>query len=98
MSGDAAALDDLLDPGYVSISTAGSPRGKAEIIVLAKSYADKHPAAQPGPFPTTSTIRVIGDAAVVTHHNATDISTDIFYYAGGQWHAWISQHTAVKPQ
>jgi hypothetical protein len=95
MTGDAAALEDLLDADYVSVGSNGKPRPKAEIIHLATAYAKAHPGAHAKPMPSTSTIRVIGDAAVVQHHSPEANSVDVFYFRDGQWHAWYSQHTQV---
>jgi hypothetical protein len=95
MTGDAAALDDLLDADYVSVGTNGKARPKAEIIRLATEYAKAHPGQHAKPMPSSSTIRVIGDAAVVQHHDPDQNSVDVFYFRDGQWHAWYSQHTRV---
>lgn len=93
VSGDAATLDTLLDADYVSTGTTGKPRSKAEIIALASGYAKAHPGEHGQPLSATSTIRVIGNAAVVQHHNASDTSVDVFYFRDGRWCAWYSQHT-----
>jgi Domain of unknown function (DUF4440) len=96
VAGDAAYLDALLDPSYVSVGTKGTPRSKAEIIGLARAYAAQHPGTQPTPLPPTSTIAVKGTAAVVTHHGDSETSVDVFYYADGHWTAWYSQHTPIS--
>lgn len=96
VSGDTATLDALLDADYVSTGATGKPRPKAEIIGLASAYAKAHPGEHAKPLPATSTIRVIGDAAVVQHHNASDTSVDVFYFKDGRWHAWYSQHTKIS--
>jgi Domain of unknown function (DUF4440) len=95
VSGDAATLEALLDAEYVSTGATGKARSKAEIIALASNYAKAHPGEHAKPLPTTSTIRVIGNAAVVQHHNASDTSVDVFYFRDGHWHAWYSQHTKI---
>jgi Domain of unknown function (DUF4440) len=95
VSGDAATLEALLDADYVSTGAAGKPRSKAEIIKLATTYAKAHPGEHAQPLPATSTIRVIGNAAIVQHHNAGDTSVDVFYFRDGRWHAWYSQHTKL---
>lgn len=97
MTGNAAVLDQLLDADYVSVGSNGKARPKAEIIDLATEYAKAHPGQHAKPLPPTSTIRVIGNAAVVQHHSATAASVDVFYFRDGQWHAWYSQHTQVAP-
>jgi hypothetical protein len=96
VSGDAATLSALLDKDYVSVGTAGKPRPKAEIIGLATAYAKAHPGEHATPMSATSTIRVIGNAAVVQHRSDGDSSADVFYFRDGHWYAWYSQHTKVE--
>jgi hypothetical protein len=96
VSGDAGTLEALLDADYVSIGTAGKPRPKAEIINLATAYAKTHPGEHATPMSATSTIRVIGNAAVVQHRGAGDNSVDVFYFRDGRWYAWYSQHTKIE--
>jgi hypothetical protein len=97
VTGDTAYLGALLDPAYVSVGTHGDARSKAEIIALAGRYATEHPGSQPAPLPATSKIDIRGSTAIVVHHNITDTSIDVFYYAAGRWRAWYSQHTSVAP-
>jgi len=93
ITGDTKALDDLLDPAYVSVSAAGVPRPKADIVAAAARFAEQHPNTPVQPLPPTSTISIKGDTAVVTHHGDKETSVDVFYYSQGRWHAWYSQHT-----
>lgn len=95
VSGDAVTLETLLDADYVSTGATGKARSKAEIIGLASNYAKAHPREHAKPLPATSTIRVVGDAAVVQHHSASDTSVDVFYFRDGRWYAWYSQHTKI---
>lgn len=95
MIGDAAYLDALLDPSYVSVNGKGVARTKAQIIALAKQYAAEHPGIQAPPLSPTSIVQVKGAAAIVTHRNDKDTSVDVFYYVDGRWRAWFSQHTSV---
>jgi hypothetical protein len=95
IGGDTATLDALLDADYVSTGANGKARPKAEIIRIAGEYAKAHPGGHATPMPSTSTIRVIGNAAVVQHHNSSDTSVDVFYFRDGRWHAWYSQHTKL---
>jgi hypothetical protein len=95
VSGDAATLDALLDAEYVSTGTNGNARPKAEIIRIARAYAKEHPGEHAKPLSSTSTIRVIGNAAVVQHHGDSDASVDVFYFREDHWHAWYSQHTKL---
>ena len=95
LGGDAAYLDSLLDPAYVSVGHAGNARPKAEIVALSKKVAEKHMMPQPPAHPATIVVR--DNAAVVTDSGSGDTSVDVFYYADGRWHAWYSQHTPVQP-
>ena len=95
VSGDTATLDRLLDAEYVSTSAAGKQRSKAEIIRLAAEFAKAHPGQHATPLAATSTIRVIGSAAVAQHHGGSETSVDVFYFKDGRWIAWYSQHTKV---
>src|SRR5689334_6277094 len=56
ITGDAATLDALLAPDYVSVNPAGKARPKAEIIEVARAYAAKHPGEHGQPMAATSTI------------------------------------------
>ncbi len=93
LSGDAAYLETLLDPAYVSVGHAGNARPKAEIIALSKTVAEKKMTPQPPDHAATIVVR--DNAAIVTDAAAGDTSVDVFYYASGRWHAWYSQHTPV---
>ena len=95
VTGDAAALDALLAPDYVSVNPAGKARPKAEIIAVATAYAAKNPGQHAQPLPATSTVELIGSAALVRHRAPTDVSIDLFEFRGGHWLARYSQHTAV---
>jgi hypothetical protein len=95
LGGDAAYLETLLDPAYVSVGHAGNARPKAEIIALAKRIAEKRMSPQPPDHPAQIVVR--DDAAIVTDSTSGDTSVDVFYYADGRWHAWYSQHTPVQP-
>lgn len=93
LAGDATYLETLLDPAYVSVGHAGNVRPKAEIVALSKKIAEKKMSPQPPAHPATIVVR--DNAAVVTDSGGGDTSVDVFYYAGGRWHAWYSQHTPV---
>jgi hypothetical protein len=95
LGGDAAYLETLLDPAYVSVGHAGNARPKAEIIALAKRIAEKKMSPQPPDHPAQIVVR--DNAAIVTDSTSGDTSVDVFYYADGRWHAWYSQHTPVQP-
>jgi hypothetical protein len=95
VSGDAETLNALLDADYVSTGTTGKSRSKGEIVQLASAYAKAHPGEHAQPLSASSTIRVIGNAAVVQHHTPNDTSVDVFYFRAGRWSAWYSQHTKI---
>jgi len=95
VTGDAATLEALLDPQYVSVNATGVARPKARIITLAHDYAAKNPGQHGSPMTATSTIRVIGKTALVQHNAPGGFSVDLFYYEGGRWQAWYSQHAAA---
>jgi hypothetical protein len=95
LGGDAAYLEALLDPAYVSVGQAGNARPKAEIVALSKKIAEKKMTPQPPDHEAKIVVR--DNAAVVTDTASGDTSVDVFYYEGGRWHAWYSQHTPVTP-
>jgi hypothetical protein len=95
VTGDAATLEALLAADYVSVNAQGKPRPKAEIVAVAKAYAAKNPGQHAQPLPATSTVDLIGAAALVRHHGPTDVSIDLFEFRAGHWIARYSQHTAV---
>jgi len=98
ITGDVPTLEALLDPDYVSVNTSGKPRPKADILESARTFPQRYPDVKFTPLPPSSTIQVMGKAAVVRHHGETDVSVDVFYYDGARWRAWYSQHTALpKP-
>ncbi|HEY3951357.1 hypothetical protein, partial [Phenylobacterium sp.] len=86
-----------LDTAYVSVGAAGKDRTKGEIVSLAMNYAAQHPGEHASPLPASSTIKLVGDTALVRHHGDKDISMDLFVFVGGHWRALYSQHTAIAP-
>jgi len=97
MTGDGAALDALLDPDYVSVSSNGKAHSKADIIAGAKGYAAKNPGQKATALPPTSTVQIFGATALVRHHGASETSMDLFAFEHGRWVAKYSQHTAIPP-
>lgn len=97
VTGDTETLDALLSADYVSVGPTGKGRSKAEILAIAKAYAGKHPGEHAQPLPDTSTVRLIGAAALVQHRSPTEVSIDLFAFERGHWVARYSQHTAVAP-
>jgi len=97
VTGDTGFLDRLLAEDYVSVSATGSDRDKTANLASARAYAAAHPGAAKTPLPSSSTIAIAGDIAIVRHHGAKDVSVDLFQKRGGQWVALYSQHTALPP-
>ena len=97
-TGDAAYLQRLLTDDYVSVNAKGVPRDRATIIALAQKDAAQPPSPTPAMPEPALMIRVQGTSAIVTSHVGGQRSVDVFYYAGGRWHAWYSQHTATTLQ
>jgi hypothetical protein len=103
-TGDVAYVDNLLLPDYRSVSADGSVHNKADILANAKSnigspdHAAKVAKWQAAhPMETAAVIQ--GDTAIVTFHlkplapEKGIMSSDIFVYRDGEWHAIYSQHT-----
>lgn len=103
-SGDVAYVDNLLLPDYRSVNSDGSVHDKAVILASAKKNIgstariaadEKWRAAHP--MGTTTLIQ--GDTAIATFYlkplgpEKGIMSSDIFVYRDGQWHALYSQHT-----
>jgi hypothetical protein len=103
-SGDVAYVDNLLLPDYRSVSADGSVHNKADILANAKNnigspeHAAKVAKWQAAhPMDTAAVIQ--DDTAIVTFHlkplgpEKGVMSSDIFVYRDGEWHAIYSQHT-----
>jgi hypothetical protein len=103
-TGDVAYVDNLLLPDYRSVSADGSVHTKADILANAKNnigspeHAAKVAKWQAAhPMETAAVIQ--GDTAIVTFHlkplapEKGIMSSDIFVYRDGEWHAIYSQHT-----
>jgi hypothetical protein len=103
-TGDVAYVDNLLLPDYRSVSADGSVHSKADILANTKSnvgspeHAAKVAKWQAAhPMDTAAVIQ--GDTAIVTFHlkplgpEKGIMSSDIFVYRDGEWHAIYSQHT-----
>jgi hypothetical protein len=105
-SGNVAYVDNLLLPEYRSVSADGSVHDKAAILANAKhNLGSAEHAAKVATWlaahPMGSSVAIQGDTAVVTFYLKSlgpekgIMSSDIFVYRDGQWHALYSQHTAV---
>ena len=105
-SGDVAYVDNLLLPGYRSVNADGTVHDEAAILANAKNnlgsaeHADKV-AKWLAAHPMGSSVLIQGDTAVVTFYlkplgpEKGIMSSDIFTYIDGKWHAVYSQHTQV---
>jgi hypothetical protein len=108
LSGDTAWLQQMLLPGYRSVSNDGTVHAKDAIVAgaakrkgtdLAKAqlafdtYHKEHP--------YSSAVLIQGDTAVISFYDPTlgpqkgIKSSDVFVYLDGHWHALYSQHTGL---
>jgi hypothetical protein len=103
-TGDVAYVDNLLLPDYRSVSADGSVHDKAAILSNAKKnigstdHATKVAKWQAA-HPMGTLAMIQGDTAIVTFYlkplgpEKGVMSSDIFVYRAGEWHAIYSQHT-----
>ena len=103
-TGDTAYVDNLLLPEYRSVNADGSVHDKAAILAsahknvgsTARTLADEKWLAA---HPMGTAVLIQGDTAIVTFYlkplgpQKGIMSSDIFVYRDGQWHAIYSQHT-----
>ena len=105
-SGDVAYVDNLLLPNYRSVNADGSVHDKAAIVASAKkNVSSPEHAAKVAKWkaahPTGTGVVLQGDTAIVTFYlkplgpEKGIMSSDIFVYRDGQWHAIYSQHTTA---
>jgi Domain of unknown function (DUF4440) len=103
-SGDVAYVDNLLLPDYRSVSADGSVHDKAAILANAKQNLGSAQHAEKvakwlAAHPMGSSVVIQDDTAVVTFYlkplgpQKGIMSSDIFVYRDGEWHAIYSQHT-----
>lgn len=105
-TGDVSYVDNLLLDGYRSVNADGTVHDKATIVANTRKHAGSPEYAAKvqkwmadHPYETTAVLR--GDTAVVTFYSKSlgpekgIMSSDIFTYVDGEWHAIYSQHTAV---
>jgi hypothetical protein len=105
-SGNVAYVDNLLLPDYRSVNADGSVHDKAAILANAKQNrgSAEHAAKvakwlAAHPMGTTAVLQ--GDTAILTFYlkplgpEKGIMSSDIFVYRDGQWHALYSQHTTA---
>ena len=103
-TGDTAYVDNLLLPEYRSVNADGSVHDKAAILAsahknvgsTARTLADEKWLAA---HPMGTAVLIQGDTAIVTFYlkplgpEKGIMSSDIFVYRDGEWHAIYSQHT-----
>ncbi|HEX6495633.1 MAG TPA: nuclear transport factor 2 family protein [Acidobacteriaceae bacterium] len=105
-TGDTAYIDNLLLPEYRSVNADGSVHDKAAIVASAKkNVSSPEHAAKVAKWKAThpmgTGVVLQGDTAIVTFYlkplgpEKGIMSSDIFVYRGGQWHAIYSQHTTA---
>lgn len=107
--GDAAWLEELLSPDYQSIAVDGSAIDRDHILATARRNATLDPARRREMAAKNAawlaqhagTMRVVlsGDTAVLTFVSKMQgktglvMSSDVFAWHDGRWHALYSQHS-----
>jgi hypothetical protein len=105
--GDIAYVAALLVPDYVSVNADGIAHPRSAILAstVKNGQSDKmarFAATYMKSHPYGTSVRIQGDTGIVTFYSLKSglqkgvLSSDIFAYFNGQWHAVYSQHTAVK--
>lgn len=97
-TGDAAFLEALLAPEYVSISVNGSAHTKQQLVSSAKRRTGQNPNWKAPPPNPTVTIDLMGDVAIVHYRAATSLGIDVFNRRAGHWVAVYSQHTPITQE
>jgi hypothetical protein len=103
-AGNSAFVDALLLPEYRSISSDGSVHDKAAILASVKRRAGVPTSAADtakwkAAHPSRTSVVITGDTAILTFtlnrpgSPASVLSSDIFVYRSGHWHAIYSQHS-----
>ena len=105
-TGDVAYVDNLLLPDYRSVNADGSVHDKAATLTnTKKNVGSPEHAAKVAQWvaahPMETAALIQGDTAIVTFYlkplgpQKGIMSSDIFVYRDGQWHAIYSQHTTA---
>ena len=106
-AGNSAFVDALLLPEYRSISSDGSVHDKAAILASVKKHAGTPTSAADtakwkAAHPSRTSVVITGDTAILTFTldrpgtPASVLSSDIFVYRSGHWHALYSQHSEAE--
>ena len=105
--GDVAYVDQLLLPEYRSVNADGRAHPKSAILASARENGRSDKMARlvsvyMKSHPSGTLVDIEGETAVVTFYargigaEKGVMSSDIFAYLDGRWHAIYSQHTALK--
>ena len=105
-TGDSAYVDNLLLDGYRSVNPDGTVHDKATIVANTRKHAGSPGYAAKvqkwtADHPQETSVLLRGDTAVVTFYSKSlgpekgIMSSDIFTYVDGGWHAIYSQHTSA---
>jgi hypothetical protein len=105
-SGDVAYVDDLLLAGYRSVNADGTVHDKEAIMANTRKHIGSTEYAAKvqkwlADHPQGTDVMLRGDTAVVTFYLKSlgpengIMSSDVFTYVDGRWHAIYSQHTQV---
>jgi hypothetical protein len=105
--GDVAYVAALLAPDYVSVNADGIAHPRSAILAstVKNGQSDKmarFAATYMKLHPYGTSVRIQGDTGIVTFYALKSglqkgvLSSDIFAYFDGRWHAVYSQHTLVK--
>jgi hypothetical protein len=104
VGGDTAWLDAMLMPDYRTVGADGKVGDKAAILRSAAKNrgSDKmrmEVDAWQKAHPTRKSVVMHGDVAILSFsdpHTGRVLSSDIFIYKDGDWHALYSQHAKVE--
>lgn len=107
INGDTSWLNRMLLPEYRSIGSSGRATSRAAILAHAAKnrHSDKMKRkveAWLKTHPTKSTVVIHGNTAIISFYDPTRgaqkgvLSSDIFVYEGGHWHALYSQHSKIS--
>lgn len=105
-TGDTAWLEQMLLPGYRSVSQDGSVHDRAAIVAHARKNQDSDAAmrqieAYLRAHPSGKKVVIEGDLAIVSFYDPAVgpqrvRSSDMFVFRDGRWHAIYSQHSAAR--
>lgn len=104
LSGDTAWLDRMLLPDYRTVGADGRVGTKAMLLKSAAKHRGsdkmrKEVEAWQKTHPTKTSVVLIGDTALLTFSNPKTghvLSSDLFMYKNGGWHALYSQHAKAE--